>query len=248
MQTLRKLIFAALALFLMGCRSDIASETHIAVATNFYATALELETVFEAQSGHQISVTSGSTGQIYAQIINGAPFDVFLSADQDRPAKLISEELASNTFTYAHGRLVLWAPRLNHVDHAILQRGDYMHLALANPDLAPYGRAAQDVIKDMLLGDKIVMGENVGQSFSLIKTGNADMGFAALSQIKALGEDLSGSYWIVPQELYARIAQDAVLLKRGVDKSGARAFLKFLKSGMARDIIENAGYELSYDD
>jgi len=248
MQIVRQFILALFALVLMACRSDVASETHIAVATNFYSAALELETAFESQSDHQISVTSGSTGQIYAQIINGGPFDVFLSADQERPAKLIDQGLALNGFTYARGRIVLWAPRLEHVDLEILQRGDYTHLATANPALAPYGRATQEVIKDMPLGDKVVMGENIGQSFSLIKTGNADIGFAAFSQIKTLGEDLEGSYWIIPQELYAPIAQDAVLLTRGELKPAAKGFMEFLRSETARDIIENAGYELSYDD
>lgn len=232
------------ALLIFGCQSKPAPSVSVAVATNFYTAALELEKQFETQSAIDISITSGSTGQLYAQIKNGAPHDIFLAADQTRPKKLIEDGFARDRFTYALGQLVLWSTAHKEPNLAMLSDSDYRHLAIANPKLAPYGFAAQDVISDLDISDKIVMGENIGQTFSLVETGNAEFGFISLSQIIAKKNQVSGGYWIVPDELYTPITQDAVLLKRGFDNPAAQAFYEFLKSETARDIIKEAGYKL----
>ena len=232
------------ASLIYGCQSKQTPSVNVAVATNFYTVALELEKQFETQSAVDISIASGSTGQLYAQIINGAPHDIFLAADQIRPKKLIEDGFAQDHFTYALGQLVLWGATQETPNLAMLTKTDYRHLAIANPMLAPYGLAAQDVISDLNLSDKVVMGENIGQTYSLIETGNAEFGFISLSQIIAKDNQGSGEYWIVPDELYTPITQDAVLLKSGADNPAAQAFYEFLKSETARDIIKEAGYKL----
>ncbi len=232
------------ASLIFGCQSKPESTVTVAVATNFYTAALELEKQFETQSAVDISIASGSTGQLYAQIKNGAPHDIFLAADQTRPKKLIEDGFAQDRFTYALGQLVLWGATQETPNLAMLTKSDYRHLAIANPKLAPYGLAAQDVISDLNLSDKIVMGENIGQTFSLIETGNAEFGFISLSQIITKDNQISGGHWIIPDELYTPITQDAVLLKRGFDNPAAKAFYEFLKSETARDIIKEAGYKL----
>lgn len=229
---------------IFGCQSKSEPTVSVAVATNFYTVALELEKQFEAQSRADISIASGSTGQLYGQIKNGAPHDIFLAADQTRPKKLIEDGFAQDHFTYALGQLVLWSKSQEALNLAMLSDSDYGHLAIANPKLAPYGFAAQDVISDLDISDKIVMGENIGQAFSLVETGNAEFGFISLSQIIAKDNKVSGGYWIVPEQLYTPITQDAVLLKRGADNPAAQAFYEFLKSETARDIIKEAGYKL----
>lgn len=216
----------------------------IAVATNFYTTALELERAFEACSEVDISVTSGSTGQLYAQIRSGAPHDIFLAADQARPRKLMSDGLADEQFTYAIGRLVLWhksheAPKLED-----LTKSNYKYLAMANPSLAPYGVAAQETFEGFGLSEKIVMGQNIGQAFSLVETDNAEYGFVSLSQVTAMGQDLEGAFRLIPHSRHSPIIQDAVMLQRGVKTAGAKDFFEFLKSETARDIIKTAGYNL----
>ena len=175
-------------LLLTGCQSQSDETTNVAVATNFYVTAQTLEREFEKQSNYDISLISGSTGQLYAQIKNGAPYDIFLSADQDRAVKLVEEGLANERFTYAMGRLVLWRPENKMVSLETLMAGNFKRLAIANPALAPYGRAAQEVIATLDISDKIVMGENVGQVYSLIKTGNADLGFIAYLSLIHISE------------------------------------------------------------
>lgn len=228
-------------LLLTGCQSQSDETTNVAVATNFYVTAQTLEREFEKQSDYDISLISGSTGQLYAQIKNGAPYDIFLSADQDRAVKLVEEGLANERFTYAMGRLVLWRPENKMVSLETLMAGNFKRLAIANPALAPYGRAAQEVIATLDISDKIVMGENVGQVYSLIKTGNADLGFIAYSQIE-VDNITADNFWAVPSALYSSIIQDAVFLNSG--KAEAQAFYRFLQSDRARDIIQSSGYDV----
>jgi len=240
-------IWVAISLLLLGCHPQSDETTNVAVATNFYVTAQTLEREFEKQSDYEVSLISGSTGQLYAQIKNGAPHDIFLSADQDRAQKLVQNGLAKDRFTYAIGRLVLWSPENEALNYKTLNQADYRHLAIANPSLAPYGRAAQEIIEELSLSDKIgadkiVMGENIGQVYSLVKTGNAELGFVALSQVTA--ERINAdNYWPIPASLHNPIIQDAVMLNTRPTSASTKAFYNFLKSDRARDIIHAAGYD-----
>ena len=244
---MRRIVFA---LGLGAAAPAAAAEATIAVAANFRPVLDQLEPAFEAATGHDIILVSGSTGKIYAQIAHGAPFDVFLAADRERPVRLEAAGLAvaGSRFTYAVGRLALWAPKETETGVRQLAYNDFHRIALANPDLAPYGAAAQEVIVALGLGDataqKRVLGENVAQAFSFVRTGNAEIGFVALSQVLSLPEDERGAYWTPPGHLYNPIDQDAVLLAQGEDNPAARAFLLFLKSEKAHAIIERAGYSL----
>lgn len=231
--------------------STAAAETvRVAVAANFAGAVEPLTAAFRAETGHDASVSLGSSGKLVAQIRNGAPFDVFLSADQAKPEALAAsgEAVADSRFTYAVGALALWSASKD-VDvnnAAALRNGDFGKLALANPRLAPYGAAAVDVLKSLGLEDSTrphwVQGENIGQTYQFVRTGNAALGFVALSQITVDGKRPEGSAWIVPQSLYAPIRQDAILLKRGAQNPAAEAFLTFLASPAARTIIHNFGY------
>ncbi len=225
----------------------------IAVATNFRHTFESLEQEFERESEHQITLVSGATGQLYAQIINGAPYHVFLAADSARPNRLLKDGLASGGFTYAKGALVLWAKRegiapqsLIPLDgETVLRAGQYKTLAIANPALAPYGQAAEALLSGLALVDKnivIVQGENVGQAFALVATGNADLGLVSRADALLMKD---GVYWPIDPALYPPIVQKAVLLKRGDDNAAAQAFMVFLQSGDAREIIQEHGYGLS---
>lgn len=229
-----------------------AAETAlVAVAANFSDAMAQLEPAFEAESGHALTVTTGSTGKLYAQIVHGAPFDVLLAADRARPAKLEAEghAVAGSRFTYAVGRLVLWSPdpaRVAPGGIVALEEGAFRALAIANPDLAPYGQAARETLAALGLEDalrnRIVMGENVGQAFALVATGNAELGFVALSSLRHARTNRAGSRWDVPADLHAPIRQDAVLLVRARENPTARAFLKFLRSDAARATIARLGY------
>ncbi len=227
-----------------------AAEATIAVAANFRSVLDQLEPAFEAETGHDLVVASGSTGKFYAQIVNGAPFDVFLSADRERPIRLeaAGTAITGSRFTYAVGRLAVWAPKETEIGAEHLARNDFRRIALANPDLAPYGAAAQDVIVALDLDEatakKRVLGENVAQAFSFVRTGNAEVGFVALSQILTLPVSERGAYWAPPGDHYSPINQDAVLLAHGAENPAAYAFLEFLKSEEARAIIEQAGYSV----
>lgn len=234
-----------MALLLLGCQNRADKAVNVAVATNFYVTALELEAAFEAQSDYDLAFISGSTGQLYAQIKNGAPHDIFLAADQDRPKKLFEAGLAAKPFTYAKGRLVLWSRADKAPSLQTLRDGNFRHLAIANPALAPYGLAAQDLISDFDITDKIVMGENIGQTYSLVKTGNAELGLISRAQIKTASETQKGSVWLVPETLHRPIIQDGVVLNRGRGKDGVSEFYAFFSSDRARDIISAAGYSLT---
>ena len=233
---------------LLGVAAESAAdEITVAVATNFVGAMNALVERFEATSGHDVLVSSGSTGGYYAQIKNGAPFEAFFAADTERPRLLEAEGLAvpGSRFLYAVGRVALWSTRANYVDAdgRVLETGDFRHLAIANPELAPYGAAARDVLTARGLWDRLqprlAMGQDIGQAYSFVQTGNADLGFVAWAQLTQPGREIGGSYWLVPESLHRPIEQEAVLLR---DVPAARALLEFMKSGEAREIIRGYGY------
>lgn len=227
-----------------------ADTVQVAVASNFAGTMEQIAASFAKDTGHKAEIASGATGKIYAQIKNGAPFEVFLAADEVTPVKLEEEGLAEpgSHFTYAIGRLVLWSSRPGYVDGdgKVLRKGDFAHLALANPKTAPYGAAAVEVMKNMkLLGKlepKFVQGENIAQTHQFVATGNAELGFVALSQVFKDGKVTGGSAWVVPEKLHQPLRQDAVLLKTGAHNPAAKALLSYLKSPAAIAIMRTLGY------
>jgi len=241
-----------LGLLLISSISSAAT-TLVAVAANFTKPMEEIAALFEKSTGHTARLSFGSSGKFVSQFENGAPFEVFLSADDKNPIKLEQSGLAvtSSRFTYAIGKLVLWSNTANYVDGQgqILANGGFKHLALADPKLAPYGTAAIEVLKGMGLLDKLqplfVQGENIAQTHQFISTGNAELGFVALSQVIDNGKIGSGSGWIVPENMHSPILQDAVLLKTGAENPAALALLTFLKSPEALAIIEKYGYGLA---
>ncbi|HEY0960774.1 MAG TPA: molybdate ABC transporter substrate-binding protein [Pseudomonadales bacterium] len=242
-----KFLSFALAVLVIGATPLRADVVRVAVASNFTPVLESLAPLFEQTSGHTLSIISGATGNHYAQIRNGAPFDVFLAADDERP-RLLEEEgraIAGSRFTYALGRLALWSADARRVDSdgAVLQRGEFARLALANPKLAPYGVAAQEVLTALGLWQhlqrRIVLGDNIAQTLQFVQTGNAELGFIALSQLADV--DNAGSYWEVPPALYSPIVQQGVLLK---DSAQARAFIDFIASEAIRERIRAAGYGL----
>lgn len=250
MRAWRKLLVAGLmvAVITGTSRADTAT---VAVAANFAAPAKALIDRFMKTSEHQITLSTGSTGKLYAQIEHGAPFEVFLAADQERPARLEEQGLgvSGSRFTYAVGKLVLWSAQPELVDHHgdILKQGDFARLAIANPKLAPYGAAARETLQKLgvwsQVQPKLVMGENIAQTHQFVSTGNAELGFVALSQIQ--GEDKpTGSYWQVPGSLHTPIRQDAVLLARGKHNEAAKQLLQYLRSEPAKALIESYGYGL----
>ena len=224
-----------------------AAEFRVATAANFSDAAREIGALFKAKSGYRPLFSFGATGQLYTQIAQGAPFDVFLAADQARPERAVAEGLAvaDSRFTYAWGRLALFSRDKGRVTgEATLHEGDFSKLAIANPLTAPYGAAAVEALQALSLRDaltpKLVQGNNASQAFQFAATGNAEVGFVALSQL-AVHE--GGSYWVVPAKLHSPIAQDAVLLTAGKDSEAARAFMAFLKSDAARAVLARYGYE-----
>ncbi|MDP2823930.1 MAG: molybdate ABC transporter substrate-binding protein [Sulfuritalea sp.] len=241
-----------LFLALLCCATAHADEVQVAVAANFTAPAKRIAAAFERDTGHKAQLAFGGTGKFYAQIRNGAPFAVLLAADDETPAKLEREgaAVAGSRFTYATGRLVLWSTRPGYVDDKgeVLRKGDFRHLAIANPKLAPYGAAAVEVMTALKLLDavqpKFVQGENIAQAHQFVATGNAELGFVALSQLMQDGKLDAGSAWIVPATLHQPIKQGAVLLDRGRGKPAAEAWLSFLKSDKAKAIIRSFGYEI----
>lgn len=228
-----------------------AAEVHVAVAANFTAPMKRIAEEFEKDTGHKALLSYGATGKFYAQITNGAPFDVFLSADDETPAKLEKEgfAVAGSRLTYATGRLVLWSANPALVDDkaAVLVRNDFKRLAIAAPKLAPYGAAAMQALTKIgmlpTLQPKLVTGESIGQTFSMISTGNAELGFVAMSQVFEDDKLKSGSAWVVPANLHSPLTQDAVLLRRAKSNPAALQLLVFLKSSQARAIINSFGYE-----
>lgn len=226
-----------------------ADTASVAVAANFTDALRQLQPAFEEQSGHALRISSASTGILYAQIRHGAPYDVFLAADRERPERLIEAGLAeaSSAFVYARGRLVLWSadPDLVDGDGAVLRTDRFEHLALANPRTAPYGAAALQVLEGLglaqVLQPRLVTGESVAQTWHFVVSRNAELGFVALSQPIA-ARRLDGSRWLVPPELYAPIEQMAVLLVRSRENAAARALMAFLQSEYAIARLEALGY------
>jgi molybdate transport system substrate-binding protein len=254
MPRVRSAFVAAMVLAASASGAAQAEEATVAVAANFAEPMERLQAIFEEQSGHELTLVIGSTGKLYAQIANGAPFDVLLAADQERPVRLVEEDhaVADSRFTYAVGRLSLWSadPELigDGRGEAVLRSGDFDHIAIANPELAPYGLAARQTLEALDLQDelspKIVQGENVGQTFQMVATGNAELGFVALSYVVSERNEVPGSRWDVPADLHEPIRQDAVLLAHGSDNSAATGLLDFLRSPEALAVIERFGYAI----
>lgn len=229
-----------------------AAEAQVAVAANFAEPMKAIAAVLQKTSGHTLKISTGASGAFYTQIKNGAPFDVFLSADNERPEMLEKDGLAQpgTRFTYANGKLVLWSVRPGRVDGqgAVLKAADLGKVAFANPKTAPYGAAALQVLDKLALKDalapKLVQGESIGQTFNFVKTGNADAGFVAMSQVLEGGQLKEGSMWVIPQTHYDAIRQDAVLLKRGANNEAAKELFKLLQSPNIKDLIRSYGYDL----
>lgn len=227
-----------------------ADEVSVAVAANFAGPLAKIGEGFAAATGHTLKVSSGATGKFYSQIISGAPFEVLIAADDETPRRLMAEGhgVAGSQFTYAIGKLVLWSAQPGYVDDqgAVLVAGAYAHLAIANPKVAPYGRAGLDVLRARGLTDavapKLVTAESIAQAYQFVATGNAELGFVALSQVAVPGKPVTGSYWLVPPSLYGEIRQDAVLLKAGEKNPAAAALLAYLKGPAAKAVIQSYGY------
>jgi molybdate transport system substrate-binding protein len=239
-------------LALMAGAAAQANEVQVAVAANFTAPMQKIAAEFEKDTGHKAVLAFGATGKFYAQIVNGAPFEVLLAADDETPARLETEHrtVPGTRFTYATGRLVLWSAQDGVVDNhgQVLKTGDYAHLAIANPKTAPYGAAAIETLTKLNLLDrvrgKLVQGENIAQAYQFVSTGNARLGFVALSQVYRDGRFTSGSGWIVPANLHGPIRQDAVILAQGGANPAAQALASYLKSNKAKEIIRSYGYAL----
>ena len=238
------------AVFALG--SVHADEVQVAVAANFTAPIQAIAADFEKDTGHTLVAAYGATGQFYTQIRNGAPFQVFLSADDSTVQKLEAEgeTVKGSRFTYAVGTLALWSAKEGYVDANgdVLKRNAFQHLSIANPKAAPYGLAATQVLAREGLTDKvkakIVEGQNITQAYQFVSTGNAELGFVALSQIYKDGKVSSGSAWIVPSSMHDPIKQDAVILNKGKDSAAAKALMDYLKGPKAAAVIKSYGYEL----
>ncbi|TXR40590.1 molybdate ABC transporter substrate-binding protein [Ectopseudomonas mendocina] len=250
MRKLLKHSLLALALSFAGGVS--AGEVKVAVAANFTAPLQAIAPAFEKATGHKLVASFGATGQFYAQIKNGAPFDVLLAADDTTPVRLEREgaSVPGSRFTYAIGSLVLWSADAAYLDgtDAALQAGQFRHLSIANPKAAPYGLAAMQVLDKLGLSEavkaKLVEGQNITQAHQFVSTGNAELGFVALSQVYKDGQVSSGSAWIVPDTMYDPIKQDAVMLKQGANNPAAAALVEYLKGPEAARVIESFGYKL----
>ena len=241
-----------LLLYFISPRLVIAESLTIAVASNFADTAKHLVEEFEMNSDHEVQLILGSSGRFFAQISNGAPFDIFLSADREKPSALVEAGLArpESRFTYAIGRLALWSrdEMLVSGDVSVLQTDSFRKVAIANPRLAPYGKAAREVLNEYglynELSARLVQGENIAQAFQFVFTGNAELGFVSLSQVMKGGALASGSAWIIPENLHLPIRQDAVILTNAVSAGATEAFMNFMKTPRSRAIIASYGYGL----
>lgn len=235
------------------CGIAHADTVHVAVASNFAEPAKVIADLFEEETGHEVILSFGSSGKLYAQIVNGAPFDVFLSADIEKPLRLFEAGLSGEPFTYAVGRLVLWQKNSSTTAVMQLTHGNYNKLAIANPKAAPYGLAALETLETMKtrqmidregmtpFSEVLVIGENIAQAFQFVDSGNAELGFVALSQLSIVNDMQGGSTWIVPQDYHSPITQDAVRIN---DTVASNAFITFLQSEPIRDLISNSGYEV----
>ncbi|MDP3538929.1 MAG: molybdate ABC transporter substrate-binding protein [Azonexus sp.] len=243
------LFFALTAAFALN---GLADTVQVAVAANFTGPMQVISVLFERDTGHKASLSFGATGKFYAQITNGAPFEALLSADNETPARLIKEShaVAGTAFTYAIGKLVLWSadPKLIDAKGEVLKKGEFRHIAIANPKTAPYGTAARQVMNKLGVADKLkpllVQGENISQTQQFVVTGAAELGFIAFSQVIKNGQIGTGSGWVIPGTLHDPILQDAVLLAKGKDKPAAIALINFLKGEKAQTVIKSFGYEL----
>lgn len=243
-----RLLIACLAL--LPPAAARAETALVAVAANFIGALKEVAVSFEAETGHKLKISSGSTGQLYAQIKHGAPFDVFLSADEESPRKLVEEKIAvaGSRFPYAIGQLAIWCPALKSGQHDDVwaELKTISSVAIANPQLAPYGRAARQSLEKHRLWDtiaaRIVYGQNIAQTFALVGTGNAPCGFVARSQLMSAGESKQGVIVPVDTNDHDPIRQDAVLLKRAANNTAAVAFMAYLKTPSARKVIAGFGY------
>ena len=244
----RLLALTAALAFTTLARADVVQ---VAVAANFTAPARALAEVFARTTGHEAKLSFGATGAFYTQIKNGAPFDVLLAADNERPARLEKEgdTVAGSRFTYATGQLVLWSAKPGFVDDqgAVLKGGHFGKIAIANPKNAPYGAAAVEAMEKLglaaTLQPKLVTGESIGQTYNFIATGNAELGFVALAQVLEGGKLKSGSMWVVPAQYHAPIIQDAVILNRAASNPAAKAWMELLKTPQSKALIRSYGYE-----
>ena len=248
MNPVASLVFASLFL----CGSLQAAELSVAVAANFTAPMQKIAKAFEKETGHTLALSFGSTGKFYAQIKNGAPFEVLFAADDETPARLEREGqgVEGTRFTYAIGKLVLWSKQPGLVDDKgeVLRTGSFDRIALADPKLAPYGAAAMQTLNKLGLADtlrsKFVQGENIGQTYQFVATQNAPLGFVALSQVFVDGRVTEGSAWMVPETLHDPIRQDALILAKGKDNPAAPELVRYLKGETAKNIIRSYGYGL----
>lgn len=244
--------FLILTAFLLTNHNVWSATALVAVAANFTKPMNEIAAEFAKASGHDLKLSFGSTGKFVAQIENGAPFEILLAADESGPQKLeqSGNAVLGSRFIYALGKLVLWSATPGLVDDQgkILTTGSFQHLAIADPKLAPYGVAAIEAMQKLAIDDKLtpllVQGENIAQTLQFVTSGNAELGFVALSQVAENGTFTSGSGWILPSELYSPIKQTAVLLKLGAENPAATALLDYLKSPAAQAIISKYSYEL----
>jgi len=244
-------LWLAISLTAFFAPGALSAEVNVAVAANFSAPMKQIAEAFEKDTGHKAVLSFGATGRFYTQISNGAQFDVFLSADDETPARLEKEgaAVAGTRYTYATGRLVLWSAKPGLVDEkaAVLLRNEFKFLAIAAPKLAPYGAAAMQTLTKIgmlpLLQAKLVTGESIGQTYSMVSSGNAELGFVAMSQVFEDGKLKSGSAWVVPAHLHSPLKQDAVLLARASSNPAALQLLTFLKSGQAQAIMHSFGYK-----
>lgn len=244
-------ILACAGWIVLGLGTAHADEVSVAVAANFTAPMQKIAASFEQDTGHKAVLSFGATGKFYAQINSGAPFQVFLAADDTTPERVEREGkgVQGSRFTYAVGKLVLWSARDNYVDAqgAVLKTGDFAHLSVANPKLAPYGLAAVQTLEKLGLADslkpRIVTGENIAQTYQFIASGNAQLGFVALSQVMEDGRIAKGSAWQVPSSMHEPIKQDAILLNTGKDNPAAAALMQYLRGDKARAVIRSYGYD-----
>ena len=247
---LRRLLTLTAALALSAAAQ--AEVVQIAVAANFTAPARALAEIFARTTGHEAKLSFGATGAFYTQIKNGAPFDILLAADDERPIRLEKEgdTVPGSRFSYAIGQLVLWSAKPGIVDGegAVLKGGNFNKIAVANPKLAPYGAAAVETMDKLglaaALTPKLVTGESIGQTYNFIATGNAELGFVALAQVLDGGKMKSGSMWVVPAKYHAPIIQDAVILKRAAANPAAKAWMALMRSPNTQDFIRSYGYEV----
>ena len=245
-------IMLSIALCLLTLTSAWAAEVKVAVAGNFAQPMKDIATEFEKDTGHKLNLSQGATGKFYAQISNGAPFDILLSADDETPAKLIKEgkAVSGSQFTYAIGRLVLWSPDDKLVDQggAVLKSDKFKFLSIANAKVAPYGRAAVQTMQKLgvlsSIEPRVVQGESITQTHQFVSTGNAQLGFVALSQVWDGSKIKSGSAWIVPESMHEQLKQDIVLLNPGKESPAASALIDYIKSEKSKKIIERYGYRL----